>query len=92
MDVGSEGQGGLGPWIFMHGTDIIDRGLIVLFFCLFCYFSVFFPLAPQETFCRSPSLGHKENTVYNSTTIEKWYEIWQKKTEKFSIIVIKVYI
>jgi len=20
------------PWIFMHGTDIIDKGLIVLFF------------------------------------------------------------
>jgi len=23
------------PWIFVHGTDIIDKGLIVLFFGLF---------------------------------------------------------
>jgi len=26
----------------MHGTDIVDKGLIVLFFDLFCYFLVFF--------------------------------------------------
>jgi len=46
MDVGS---GELcPPWIFIYGTDIVDRGLVVLFFCLFffCYFSVFFPLPP----------------------------------------------
>jgi len=30
------------------------RGLIVLFFGLFCYFSVFFPLDPLEFFCRRP--------------------------------------
>jgi len=33
MGVGSVGQGA--PWIFIHGTDIVDRGLIVLFFGLF---------------------------------------------------------
>jgi len=26
------------PWIFIHGTDIVDRGLIVLFFGLFLLF------------------------------------------------------
>jgi len=47
------GEGAVAPpWIFIHGTDIVDRGLIVLFFSLFsvgspgrglkCYFSVFF--------------------------------------------------
>jgi len=30
------------PWIFIHGTDIVDIGLIVLFFGLFCYFRSFF--------------------------------------------------
>jgi len=44
------GGGGRGPqWIFKHGTNIVDRGLEVLFFSLFCYFSVFFPLpSPLE--------------------------------------------
>jgi len=43
MDVGSGGQ----DWIFKHGTDIVDRGLIVLFFgiffAIFVLFSVGFP-------------------------------------------------
>jgi len=34
---------GRAPWIFI-GTDIVDRGLTVLFFGLFCYFSVFFAI------------------------------------------------
>jgi len=33
------------PWIFKHDTNIVDRGLRVLFFGLFLLFSVFFPLA-----------------------------------------------
>jgi len=45
MGVGSGEQGAVAPWIFKHGPDIVDRGLIVLFFGLFCYFSVFFLLA-----------------------------------------------
>jgi len=37
------------PWIFIHGTDIVDRGLIVLFFSLFLlFFGHFFPLTPLE--------------------------------------------
>jgi len=36
-------RGGGGAWIFIHGTNIADRGLKGLFFGLFCYFSVFFP-------------------------------------------------
>jgi len=45
MGVGSGGRGGgkgaVLLWIFIHGTDIVDRGLIVLFFDLF---SVALPL------------------------------------------------
>jgi len=33
---GRRQQGGRGPsWIFIHGTDIVDRGIIMLFFSLF---------------------------------------------------------
>jgi len=47
MGVGSGGAGGpWPPWIFMHGTNIVDRGLKVLFFGLFCHFSVFFCWSP----------------------------------------------
>jgi len=36
MGVGSGGQGGCGPpWIFIHGTIIVDRGLKVLFLAFF---------------------------------------------------------
>jgi len=35
MGVGIGGQGSW-PWIFIHGKDIVDRGLMVLFFGLFC--------------------------------------------------------
>jgi len=38
MGVGSGGQEAVPPWIFIHVTDIIDRGL-------FCYFSVSFSVA-----------------------------------------------
>jgi len=32
----------------MHGTDIVDRGIIVLYFGLFLlFFSLFFPLPPS---------------------------------------------
>jgi len=30
------------PWIFKHGTNIVDRSLKVLFFGLFLLFSFFF--------------------------------------------------
>jgi len=50
---GAGGVRGL-PWIFIHGTDIVDKGLIVLFFDVFCYCSVFFPLAPLEFFLPTP--------------------------------------
>jgi len=42
------------PWIFIHKTDIVDRGLKVLFLGLFCYFSIFFPLAPLDIFLPTP--------------------------------------
>jgi len=34
----TEGRGGRGrgaPWIFIHGTNIVDKGLKVLFFGLY---------------------------------------------------------
>jgi len=34
MGVGSGGGSAVAPWIFIHGTDIVDRGLIVVFFGL----------------------------------------------------------
>jgi len=34
----------LPPWIFVHGTNMVDKGLKVLFSVFFCYFLVFFPL------------------------------------------------
>jgi len=52
MGVGS-GAVSPSPWIFINGTNIVDRGLIVLFFGLFCYFSVFFrciPLPLEEAY------------------------------------------
>jgi len=42
------GRGGVPPWIFIRGTDIVDRGLIVLFLGIFYHFSVFFPLPPWK--------------------------------------------
>jgi len=45
MGVGSGRLGGVPPWIFKHGTNIVDRGLKVLF-RPFLLFSVFFPLPP----------------------------------------------
>jgi len=41
MSVGRRGHGI--PWIFIHGTDIVNKGLIVLFFGLFLlFFGLFF--------------------------------------------------
>jgi len=33
-------------WIFKHGTDIVERGLIVLLSVFFCYFLVSFSVSP----------------------------------------------
>jgi len=43
MGVGSGGQGGRG-----HGTNIVDRGLKVLYFGLFLLFFGLFSVAPLE--------------------------------------------
>jgi len=50
MDVGNGWQGGVPPWIFIHGTNIVDRGLILLFFDVFAVFRLFFSIAlpPEE--------------------------------------------
>jgi len=46
MGVGSGGRGRTPSWIFIHGTDIVDRGLIVLFFDLFLPFFDLFSVGP----------------------------------------------
>jgi len=50
MGVGSGGQAGHGPlppWIFIHGTNLVDKSLKVLFFVFFfAIFRSFFPLPP----------------------------------------------
>jgi len=44
-------RGGCGtPWIFKHGTNIVDRGLIVLFFGLFLLL-LFFGVFSIAIFC-----------------------------------------
>jgi len=35
MEIDSGGKEAVAPWILMHSTDIVDRGLIVLFFGFF---------------------------------------------------------
>jgi len=49
MGVDSGGQGAVTSWIFMHDTDKVEGGLMVLFFGL--VFSVGLPL---EIFRQSP--------------------------------------
>jgi len=45
MGVGSWGQGGHGPpWIFIHGTNIVERALKVLFLAIFWSFLRWPPL------------------------------------------------
>jgi len=50
MSVGAE-EGGAGPRIFKHGTNVVDRGLKVLFlglFAIFVFFPVALPSSPEE--------------------------------------------
>jgi len=55
MGVGSGVRGGNGPiWIFIHGTDIVDKGLTVLF--LISFF-VAHPLPPRKEH-NSAIFGH----------------------------------
>jgi len=38
MGVGSGGRGPYHSWIFIHGTDIVDRVFFGIFFAIFCSF------------------------------------------------------
>jgi len=72
MGVGSGGrEGPCSPWIFIHGTDIVDRDLIVLFFVLFLYFSVFFLLPPPPEKCLPTPLA-KINKVPQAGFLEQF--------------------
>jgi len=35
MGVGKSGREAVSPWIFIHGTDKVEKGLMVLFFGFF---------------------------------------------------------
>jgi len=49
MGISSRGAVAPPPWIFKHGTNIVDRGLTVLFFGLFfAIFQSFFVTPPLE--------------------------------------------
>jgi len=69
MGVGSGAQEDVALWIFIHGTDIVEKGLIVsifglfsvapssleeAFFGLFCYFRSFFRCPHPKIFLTSP--------------------------------------
>jgi len=59
MIVGSgEQKGAVPPWIFKHGTDVVDSGLIVLFSVFFAIFLLFFFRCPPllENFLPTPLL------------------------------------
>jgi len=55
MGVGIGGRGPWPLWIFTHGTNIVDKGLKVLFFglCLLI-FGLFFRWPPWKIFYRRP--------------------------------------
>jgi len=62
MGVGSGGQGvpcPPPPWIFIHGTNIVDRGLKVLFFGLFLLFFGLFAVAPPPEKFSTDALGSR---------------------------------
>jgi len=41
------GRGAVPSWVFIHDTDIVDRGLIVLFFVFFSIFGLI-SVAPRK--------------------------------------------
>jgi len=58
MGIGSGGQEGVSPWIFIHGTGKVEKDLMVLFFGL-----VFFRcLPPLEIFVPTP-LSLSQNSL-----------------------------
>jgi len=64
MGIGSGGKRAWPPpWIFIHNTDIVDKGLIVLFFGVFLLFFVTFSAAPPprplEIFLLTPLIRVK---------------------------------
>jgi len=60
---GAEWGRGL-PWIFILGTNTVDRGLKVIFFAVFYYFSVFFrcPLPPGKF--SADALGNNNKKLF----------------------------
>jgi len=82
------------PWIFIHGTDIVDKGLIVLLFGSFLLFFTVSP-SPWKCFCRRPCLRVKpyvrpwlkKNIVKDSYLS---FASLQKKRDNFNSTVLSV--
>jgi len=49
------GRGACPPWIFIHGTNIVNKGLIVIFFGLFLLFFGLFLHCPPSPWKRNNS-------------------------------------
>jgi len=58
------------PWIFIHGTDIVDRGLNVLFFGIF-----FVALSPPGNFSADPFHANRLKVTRNFIQSPKWLRI-----------------
>jgi len=60
------GEGESRPhWIFMHGTDIVERGLIMLFLVFFVIFRFFIPLTPPENFSANVFVQDDNNVLHS---------------------------
>jgi len=72
MGVGSGGQGPWRPWIFIHGTDVVNRGFIVLFFGHVLLFRSFFRCSfSPEIFLPNPLLRYSFFHQDTSTRIQR---------------------
>jgi len=75
MGVGRGEQGGAPPsWIFIHDTDNVERGLMVLFFGL--VFSL--PPSSWKVFCRRPRTWRDGKLQLKESLAGKQYRIDQK--------------
>jgi len=68
------GRGPWPSWIFIHDTDIVDRGLIVLFFGIILLFSFFFRCPPYPLKIFLPTLLVTVSEIFRIFTISRWQE------------------
>jgi len=63
VTMGVSSAGPCPPWIFIHGTDIVDRGLIVLFSIFFAIFRFLFAALFPENFSADALKRHQNNVT-----------------------------